>query len=442
MRFATLYIRDFPVWVIEQLEPALCGHDIIVQQSGRVAARSERLEATGIACGWPIERARAQAPDAIVRAHPGPRTRLAWDLLIEALATRTPWVEPALSGVFITRAAGNGAGALRSPRPGSVTASQALDTSLNEGIAVLAPVDIDPHALARWARASVGVADDRATSFLAALSARPGKACAVPDKEATRFRQRLPLGLLSAAGVSASALERLGWLGFKTLGQLERLSLAQLRAQLPEGEALHALGRTDDRRPVAMHRPAPSVRLEHAEDSPLEEPGAWLPVIDGLVVRAVLQLERQDAQMVRVCLRCGGPWRSARRLSHEPTSDARALSMLARLALRDLTPRFVEGADGFAVVLEGLVPAASRQALLWGNERATLARALAALEQRIPGASMRVADFDADAYLPEEAFHLVSLAPPTPAGRRPPERATPHRRTERSEPSSTRRRRA
>ena len=423
MRFATLYISDFPVWVVELFEPSLRGRDIIVQLSGRVAARSERLAEAGIQREWAIERARAQAPDATVRAHPGARTRLAWDLILEALTRRTPWVEPRLSGEFIHV-------------PTEARLRARIDALGEEGMAVLGlearegrhdahsarscDPGLDVQALARAVRARVGVAGDRATSFLAALQAPHGSALVVPDRDSATFRGHTPLALTEAAGISPDTCERLRWLGFHTVGQLRRLTPIQLRAQLSEGDALHALGRADDRRPVSLFVPPPSVHAEHSAVTRLVEPGEWEPLVDALLLQCMTRLENRDVQMVRVSMSAGAKQRAVRRLSHEPTSDLRGLTMLARMATRDVAPYFPEGVDGVVVTLEGLVPAIRRQALLWGEERATLNRALEALEKRVPGASLRVVGLDADAYLPEEAFQLLPIAaasPPRPRAR-------------------------
>lgn len=401
MRFATLYIPEFPVWAVQLFEPALAQRDLLVQLSGKVAARSERLRAAGIEKGWAIERARAQAPEALLRTHPGVRTQLAWEVALRSLNAITPWLEAGVAGDFVHRATD------RETRQG-------VDALAPEGLAVLGFI-ADPIStvVARRLRARIGVAGDRATSLLAALSADHATACIVAPGEERAFLDRLPLRWLGGTGILDSTCQRLAWLGFHSVGAIARLTPAQMRAQFPDGRVLCALTRGDDRRPVSLFLPPPSVRVEHQAIMPLREPGEWEPVLRHLLRQAVGQLGERDARMVTLSLSTGHRRRMSRRLCREATSDARTLWIITRLAMLDIAASMEEGVETFTLTLEGLVRAAPRQERLWGEERTAFEKALADVEKRLPGLSLRVVGVDENAYLPEEAFQLLPIAAPS-----------------------------
>jgi hypothetical protein len=409
MRFATLYIPDFPVWAVRFFEPGLREHEVLVQLSGKVVARSDRLRAEGIERGQAIDRARAHAPDAMVRAHPGVRVRLAWEIVLRWLNTLTPWLETSVSGAFVYR-------------PTDRTLRSEVDALANEGVAVMTLVgDVDPHDVARRLHARVGVADDRATSLLAALSAERSSARVVMSGQEQALREQLAIGWLEGAGISAETRERLAWLGFHSIASIGRLSAAQILAQFTEGRALIALTRGGDVRPVLLFNPPPSIRGEHVALNALREPAEWEPVVRRLLLDALGRLGERDAQMLTVSMSAGRVTRTSRRLCHEPTSDVRTLGFIAELALADVTrgleacPSALEnGVDEVVVVLEGLVASAGQQQRLWEEERDIFEKALTHVEKRLPGLSLRIIGVDSDSYLPEEAFQLVSAALPLP----------------------------
>ncbi len=424
MPFTILFILDFPVWTVQLFESALKTRDVLVQLGGRVVARSERLRAEGVARGWSIERARARFPEAQVRLHPGPRIRLAWDLALAWIHTLTPWMESGLHANFVHR-------------PGDASTRRDVEALAEEGIAVLnLGKGVDASRVAHRLRARIGIAGDRASAWLAAMSAGPTSVLDVCGEEES-FRRGLPIHWLATLGIGIDTLERLAWLGFHTVGQIARMTPLQLQAQFSEGRALSALLHERDTRTVQPFVLPPSIRAEYEAPEPMLEPAEWEPVLHHLSTVVVKRLSgeqpppqasfklplpphnpirataicelQQQAQMVTVGMTGNRQVKTSRRISHAPTSEFQKIWPLAQLAARDASATIHHGIDHISVTLEGLVRPTAHQELLWDEKRASLERAVAEVERRQPGTSLRVVGFDADAYLPEEAFQLVPV---------------------------------
>ncbi|CAN0499988.1 unnamed protein product, partial [Phaeothamnion confervicola] len=83
-----------------------------------------------------------------------------------------------------------------------------------------------------------GWACDRNTAYLASLLPSPGKVCDVAQSSEKEFRDSLSCLHLLAGGVTMESIQRLIWLGFPTVGSLQRLTPEQL---------LSRFGRDDSR---------------------------------------------------------------------------------------------------------------------------------------------------------------------------------------------------
>ncbi|MHB2018307.1 MAG: DinB/UmuC family translesion DNA polymerase [Candidatus Xenobia bacterium] len=373
MRVTTLYIPDFPVWVLRADEGSLRDREVLVHRGGKVIACTPGVRALGVELGWSVERASAQAAEAVVRAEAGgPRLAVMWEGVLLALNRWTPW--------------------LQAVRPGLAVAA------LEE--AWLGQLSVEG--------AQVGVADDRATSLLAALGAANGEARVIAPGEGASFRDSVLLKVLQQADLSPFVLERLFWLGFRTVGSLARLTRRQLEAQFgAEGTRLHQLAHGEGEEPVPLFVPPPSVEAVANFDVPLREPRELEPVLARLVQRAVAELRYRQAQSVTVE---AGPRRS-RRLLHAPGNDVRRLLMVARLALQDVAGAEI---DGLRVQLGGLLAPSGVQGGLW-DLKASVARAVEAVEKRWPEALFRFQREAVEGYLPEEGCRRVAARPPEPA---------------------------
>ncbi|HXE73021.1 MAG TPA: hypothetical protein VNO81_10205, partial [Candidatus Nitrosotenuis sp.] len=284
MLLGACYIPDFPVWALRFLEPSLRSRELIVVSGGRVVARSQGPRRLGVEVGWPAERARALAPQALVRVDPGPALELAAEELLAELNRLTPWIEPVSAGQVVL----------------------GLDR----------PAEARP--LARRLGLQIGLAEDRDTALLAALQAAPGQVLALAEEQGQAFRQGFPLARLVEIGISPRTVERLEWLGFPTVGSLARLSEAQLTRQFPEGARLHRMVRGADRRPVALYSPPPALTLAVDLDPPQLEPGLAEAALVHLLDQAIERLEGRVAGTLTVGLQAGEQATASRRVLHAP----------------------------------------------------------------------------------------------------------------------------
>src|SRR5690606_1222748 len=121
----------------------------------------------------------------------------AWEALLRELHGFTPWLAPAARGrVFLTL--------------GTAEARQLAEA-------------LDAHA---------GSATSCELAELAALASRAGECRAVPEGGEEAFLARLPLRFLRGVGLGKRALERLSWLGLRTVAELRAWRRAQLAAYL------------------------------------------------------------------------------------------------------------------------------------------------------------------------------------------------------------------
>lgn len=372
--FTAVDIPEFPVWAARVLDPDLRRRELLVVAGGRVAARSEGLVRRGIETGWPAERARALAPEALVRPLAGAEIRLVWEDTLDLLNRCTPWVEPVRPGRAFARLA---------------TRPEAED-------------------VARRLEARLGVAGDRSTALLAALEAEDGRIRFVPAGGEDEFRRSLPVDVLGDVGVGEATLERLSWLGFPTVGSLARLTRPQLCAQFEEGALLDTLVRGDDRRPVPLYVPPPVVTAEHAFETAAVEPAEYEPVLRHLVAEAAAALNGRRVTFLTVRIEGGGAQRSSRRLLQASVGEAERLWTPARLTLRKAAPARGFAIERLTLILGGLQAPRRAQGRLWATRPGPEA-ALRAVEARFPGRLLKITRLDPWAVLPEEAATLEPL---------------------------------
>lgn len=380
MSFTVVDIPEFPVWAARSLDPELKRTELLVVAGGRVAARSEGLVQRGIEEGWPVERARALAPEAAVRPLVGAEVRLVWEDTLDALNQRTPWVEPQRPGRACVRFA---------TRPEAEDAARALPARL-------------------------GMAADRSTALLAALDAHEGQVCVVVPGAEAEFRRDLPTDILAEAGVGEATLERLSWLGFPTVGSLARLTRAQLCAQFEEGALLDTLVRCEDRRPVPLYVPPAVVSADHAFETPAVEPAEYEPVLRHLVEEAAGGLGGRRATFLTVRAEGGGAQHTSRRLLQTAVAEAERLWNPARLTLKKALGTHRREIERLTLILGGLLAPRRAQGRLFPTRPGPEA-ALRAVEARFPGRLLRITRLDPWSLLPEEAATLEpvrDLPPP------------------------------
>jgi DNA polymerase-4 len=377
--FATVYLADFLVWVLQRQTPALRPHQLLVQSEGRVAGCSAALRQQGVQLGWCTERAQTLAPEALVRPAPGGAVQqLYWEEVLWQLNGHTPWLEALRPGLAVARF---------EDRP-------------------------TLRRLAGVLEAQVGVASSRTTSHLAALATPPGRLRWLQPSQEAAFRERLPITHLVGVDVGEEEAQRLLWLGFSTVGSLARLSRAQLTARFPEsGPRLYDLAQGRGDQPVATFVPPPTIHETHGFETPCCEPAEVLPVLAVLATRATVRLEDRQAGSVTVKLERAEGMETRRRLLRVPASAARTVHLsaalcwedLCRQALRRSTPWEIERVS---LVLGALARCPVRQGGLW-ETRARVEKAVAAVEARHPGSLFRVGVSTVPS-LPEESWYRIN----------------------------------
>jgi nucleotidyltransferase/DNA polymerase involved in DNA repair len=216
----------------------------------------------------------------------------------------------------------------------------------------------------------IGAGPNPFVAWVATRHAPAGGWLRVPDGEARRMLERMPLTLLPA---SPELVRLLRALGLDTLGDVAALDVHHVADRLgAEGVRLHALARGEDPTRLQPRVPAEPV-VEHLA---FPEPVANARTLESAVQllaerlaahpRCVLHAPR--AVVVTGVLASGSSW-SARRVLRTPTVDARRLALAVRPAL-DEVPAPIER---LSVALDGFEPRAADQRSLLGGRGGALA---------------------------------------------------------------------
>jgi protein ImuB len=209
------------------------------------------------------------------------------------------------------------------------------------------------EALARGARAQVGVAGTRMAALVLAL-ARPGLTVVPAGAEAEALAP-LPIAFLDKAvsslnaplsrlsvESSASSVDRFKRWGLRTLGDLAALPAADLVARLGRPAlAWQAIARGEDIRPLVPTLPEERFESSLELEWPIDDLEPLSFVLTRLLEPLSTRLERRDrgAAVLHVLLRLVTREVSARRLElPSPMRDVRTLRTLALLELESHPP--------------------------------------------------------------------------------------------------------
>ncbi len=386
-RFLCLYWPDFPAWALSSLEPRFAAKPFGIFVSGKAVALSPLVRDAGVRVGWSLSRSKAvlgaQNMALIARPHHLPTTETAWNDLLAQLYRYTPKIESIEPGLLLAQL----------PSPDSV------------------------FSLFREKGASSGWAGDRASAELAARTAPPGTLRRIKDGREESFRHRVPLSIWSESALRADTLQRLGWFGWKTHGDLLTVSSRQLIAQFgEEGRFLDEFVRGNNRRPLATFRPPASVERHFYFPEGAGFPPETHAALELLVAQMWQELGQRQARWLRVRLESCGQWSEAQTLlkpvlGHPEHIEAHWLRQMQTKALglvETLWPRH-EPVETLALELLDLtIPKAESLSLFEAKRAPGVDAALGAeLEARFPGRMHRVTEFNPDAYLPEEAFRMA-----------------------------------
>jgi DNA polymerase-4 len=274
---------------IEQRDdPALRGKPVIVGGLGKrsvVSTASYEARKFGVHSAMPGARAHELCPHGIfvkprmgVYAEESRKIRGVFE-------TYTPLVEPlSLDEAFL-----------------DVTASRGL---FGDGPAVARRVKEDVKRLTKLT-VSIGVAASKYVAKVASDLHKPDGLTVVPPGTEAAFLAPLPVSRLWGAGRVTEA--RLARLGLRTIGDVQKLGLEELRAALGGsfGEHFHALSRGLDSRPVEPELDPKSIGRETTFEDDLTDDDACRAVLLELCESVGRRLRREGARArtVRVKIR-------------------------------------------------------------------------------------------------------------------------------------------
>ena len=220
---------------VEQRDkPSLRGKPVIVGgigQRGVVATASYEARVFGVHSAMPAHEARRRCPHAAFLGGRFGAYRQASGLVMTALRELSPLVEPlSLDEAFVDLAAGERAW----DETSLLAAAEALRATIVERTGGLT--------------ASVGIGTSKFIAKVASELAKPDGVRLIPAGTEVATIAGLPARAIP--GVGPVTMERLARLGVKTVGDVQRLSVAELVRELGKasGEGLHALAFARDDR--------------------------------------------------------------------------------------------------------------------------------------------------------------------------------------------------
>jgi protein ImuB len=221
---------------------------------------------------------------------------------------------------------------------------------------------------------ALGWDSSKFTAQAAARRTQPGHLRAVDAARERDFLQPLPVSLLPLAG---DAVQRLGFLGLRTLGQYAGLSRAAVWQQFGRpGRLAHRCARGEDDRPVVSRQHAPQLAAEIDLEAPLAERAPLLAILRRLVspLLAELRGNLQACGQVRLTVRFENAFVSERACSRARVLE-RARSFLFPLSDEGRVLRALEqlldgmewpaAATGLAVSLAQIQDAVAEQLTLF-----------------------------------------------------------------------------
>ncbi|MEM6460235.1 MAG: DNA polymerase IV [Planctomycetota bacterium] len=281
--FAAIAVRD---------DPSLRGKAVLTGGTGpRGVVTTASYEARKYGCrsAMPMGRALRLCPHAVCVKVPGEKIREASAAMFAVLDDFSPTVQPlSVDEAFLDM---TGTARLMGP-PEQVAAN--LKAAVREATGGLI--------------ASVGVAPNKFLAKLASDLEKPDGLTVIPDDEAgiEAVLSALPIGKLW--GVGPATRRKLEQRGVKTIGDLRRLTAAQLDAGFGElGGRFYRLSRGLDDRPVVPDRVAKSIGHEQTFATNLEHPEAVLDVMLGQAEQVGYRLRKHGlrARGVTVKIRYG-----------------------------------------------------------------------------------------------------------------------------------------
>lgn len=348
---ASLCFDPLDLYVAVRSDPGLARVPLVSVEEQRVTHANAPARRHGITPGMRLDGARMRVEGLEVVSHTEPDLQHAWEELLRELNQHTPWIESVARGRALAR----------------------LDA-------------VEADELADHYGVRVGLAHDRETAELAAVSSHPGTVRHVDDVKG--FLARLPLRFLLRIGLSQANLTRLTWLGLTSAAHLASWTASQIRSYLAaEAELLLPYLHGPRRTELRQFEPPPTVARSLTFSDPVVEPHRLLPALDRLSGELARELGGRATRRLTLTARLPSGTRRASRLSKRPLTQARHIRQQALFALED---SHVTGQPIERLTLELASPERlSEQEGLWpGRERRQ--RALEATMERFPTAQRRL----------------------------------------------------
>jgi DNA polymerase-4 len=313
-----LDLDAFYAAVEQRDKPSLRGRPVVVGglgPRGVVATASYEARRYGVRSAMSMAEARARCPNAAFLAGRFGAYRRVSDLVMAALRDLSPLVEPiSLDEAFVDLAGGTAPDL--SPA-GVRTTAESLRADIRERTRITA---------------SVGAATSKLLAKIASEQAKPdGLVVVDPGTELEVLR---PLPVRALWGVGPATAERLTRLGVRTVGDLDRITEAELVDVLgaAHGHSLHRLARAEDDRPVSSERESKSVSVEDTFDRDITEAALLSALVERMAVRVADRLVRArlSGRTVTLKVRLHDFTTLSRSATlPAPTDDARVVTRIA-----------------------------------------------------------------------------------------------------------------
>jgi len=228
--------------------------------------------------------------------------------------------------------------------------------------------------------ASVGVAPNKFLAKLASDLEKPDGLCVFPLEDVPRRLWPLPVERLWGVGPKSAEVLRRG--GFRTIGDVARVSAAALATVVGDGLAahIHGLAEGRDDRPVSAGRESKSISEERTYGDDLLDPRE---IDRELLARAAgvartLRRHGLAGRTVHLKVRTGDFATSTRALTlKDPADLAEAIIEAVRTMYRERVDLHGKGVRLLGVGVSGLVPAGSAQEPLFVDAVTERSRRLA-----------------------------------------------------------------
>lgn len=387
-----VYLPRFELLIAAGASQALAGRALavapLVGAQQRVGEVSGAAEAGGVQRGMALGEALARCPELVLLPGDPVKVADAWESALCALESIGAAVESPRFGLAYFEADG----------------LRGLHGSQEQTIAAAR------DALARPAR--IGAAPTRFCALAAALATRSRRPLALDRKEARRWLAGRPIELLDFREETAALLEPLTRLGVRTLGELAKLSRAELTDRFGAAGALaHRLACGKDS-PLQVR--CPEERLEEAMEVGDTSSGAALERVLGVLVDRLLARSERRGRTLRVItlsahLLAGGGWRE-RVVFRQALSDPERI----RLALSVRLLLLPAPAAMLRLTVARFGPPSCEQGALLEQDRAARAGRLheAVVQARaVAGqdAALRAVCVDPDSRVPERRIVLAPI---------------------------------